>query len=160
MKYQNYEIYLPYYWELLGQLAIEEYYSQAEISMDSEAKSSDIDFAKATDAVLFPGQILLWEPVQLDSKREPKPISLWELRGSLAIVNQKFIKVWLAWKARQISSSNLVPEDLRQLFEDPNKVLVTDDDFEDTNEGIDKLNEFKAAQREVFKEYLGWAPKC
>jgi len=160
MKYQNYEIYLPYYWELLGELAIEEYYSQAEIRMDSEAKASNIEYAKVTDTVAFPGQILLWEPVRLDSKRTPEPVTLWEMRGSGATLNQKFIKVWLAWKARQVSSSNLVPEDLRQLFEDPNKVLVTDDDFEDTNEGIDKLNEFKAVQRELFKEYLGWTPRC
>ncbi len=49
MKYQNYEIYLPYYWELLGQLAIDEYYSQAETRIDNDIKVFSIDFAKVTN---------------------------------------------------------------------------------------------------------------
>ncbi len=40
MKYQNYQIYLSHYWELLGEMSLEESYSRAEIAMGSENTGS------------------------------------------------------------------------------------------------------------------------
>lgn len=153
--------YLPYWWQWLDQLALASNgYDTGDIRCEPTAeKWVDADRAVhiSTEA-LFPGQHFIWTPVDLDKGGTGKLVPLYEYLGlEGARLNLEYIDTWSKWRARQVSSENLLPEKLRLLFADPNEVIVDEDELEAQGEEVSLA--FRQSQAALFEQHMRWRPR-
>jgi len=153
--------YMDYWWSYLDELALAEQFDAGDILLEPTTEKW-IDSSKVVgigEDFVFPAQHFIWEPVNLDKRGGAgKMVPLYEYLGSDGIrLNLEYITTWKKWRARQVSSDNLLPADnLKLLFTDPHGAIVDEANLKkmEEAEGLAFLNE----QVELFEKHMGWSP--
>ncbi len=159
---QHETFYLPYWWCWLDQLTLDRQgYDAGDVLCEPVCgKWVDADrTALISSQSLFPGQHFIWTPVNLEKGGAGKLVPLYEYLGSDGIrLNLEYITTWGLWRARQISASDLVPDDLSLICCDPNAAIVSDLDISEMDEGEAQV--FLKEQVELFEKHMGWSPNA
>ena len=157
---QHETFYLPYWWRWLDQLTLDGqgYDSGDVLCVPVCEKWVDADrTVHISSESLFPGQHFIWTPVNLEKGGTGKLVPLYEYLGSDGVrLNLEYITTWGLWRARQVSSPDLVPEDLKLLFTDPNAVIVSEAELHEIEEG--ETLHFLEEQVTLFEKHMGWSP--
>ena len=153
-------IFLPNWWSWLDQLSIDEQGYDAGDVLCAPVSEKWVDANRTvhiSEESLFPAQHFIWTPVNLEKGGTGKLVSLYEYLGTDGIrLNIEYLSTWRAWKAREVSSDNLLPERLKKLFVDPHGAIIDEIDIEDMEEAEAKC--FLEEQTSLFEKHMGWSP--
>lgn len=158
MKHERF--FLNYWWQWLDQTSIDEQGFDTGDVLCEPTCEKWVDASRIvhiTEQVLFPAQHFLWTPVDLEKGGTGKLVPLYDYEGTNGIrLNLEYLTTWRKWRTRQVSSADLVPEDLKQIFADPHGAIVSEHDVEVMGE--DEAKSFLETQASLFGSCMGWSP--